>query len=556
MTHTTTRTLLVAFCALPVIAFYWAVITMSVNVPFQDDFDGLLEPVLHFHTHSTSLSEFWKLMFTQDDERRIVVDRLIATGIYQFTGQLNLRWMVNAGALNLLVLLGVIAAWFKNSNTRWLLFVPMPWFLFTIQFYETIFWAMIPFQHLAVFVWAILTLWLLSRGGTTYTVLAFATAVLTIFADVTGSFVLVAGALLLASTQRWKAAVVWLLAIGALVFYYFYGLEIPDYRPKFSENVTDPFRLIGILLALFGLWSDPGPLFPQSFREVVAIAVGVSSLSLVVVLFMKDALPLLRRRKILPKNQAFLWGSICFIGAVLVVLATGRAAEGLESIFQPRYRHMYICWLIFLYLLAVQYRPNWFQSKRSITGILVGAMLFGVNAYVSYWGELDRYRKVFLADAYQWFHNRALPSSPIYLALRERVDTIYEGVYEEGIYLPEKYPFATLPSAPVNGVANIEMSVSHGSLNFAVHDLKRKWGKNDGAYLILRSPEGEIQILPAHHPQRPWHRLLLDGSYYYPGAEIDRYATQFLHSKVYDVEVGVIEGKNQYRLLTGKQLRL
>lgn len=544
------------FCAIPVIIFFAAVFTMSVNVPFQDDFDGLLEPVLLLQTGQHSWGEFWNIIYTQDDERRVVVDRLIAYGIFKLTGQLNLKAMVIGGAFNLLVLLVVLYQWFKDTRTSWLFFLPIPWLLFNVQFYETVFWAMIPFQHLAVFIWAILTIWLLTRGSPASFAAAVLSAVLTIYADVSGNFILPAGALVLAARQNWRFLAIWLIIIGMVVWYYFSGLVIPEYRPKFSDNFSNPLLLVSVLTALFGIWADPGPTFPMILREGAALVAGIASLAFTLTVLVTTAGTLLKHKKPLDKNDAFLWGTICFTGIVLAVLASGRASEGLESVFKPRYRHMYVIWLVFIYLLAIRYYPRWFGSRLVKAGLLAGSVLFCLNAYIMYWGGLDRYRKTFLADAYQWYYNRSLPSSPIYLALRERVDEIYEGVYREKIYVPEKYPFASLPAAPVRGEAEIDLVRHEGSIEVTVKNTGRTMGKNDGAYVIFRAADGETHILPAYHTQRPLHRLLIDRSYYYPEARIDHYLNGYFRGTEFDIEVGVIEGENQYRLLTGKQLRL
>ncbi len=546
----------VAFCAIPIVIFFAAVFTMSVNVPFQDDFDGLLEPVLLLQTGQHSWGEFWNIIYTQDDERRIVVDRLIAYSIFKLTGELNLKAMVIGGALNLLVLLIVLYRWFKDTQTLWIFFLPIPWLLFNVQFYETVFWAMIPFQHLAVFIWAILTIWLLSRDSTAYFGAAVVTAVLTIYADVSGNFILPAGALVLAARQNWRFLGIWLIVIGIIVWYYFSGLVIPEYRPKFSDNFSNPFLLVSVLITLFGIWSDPGPTFPIILREGVSFLVGIAALFFTLTVLIRTVRPLLKHRMPLNKNDAFLWGSTCFTAIVLAVLASGRASEGLEAIFNPRYRHMYVIWMIFVYLLAIRYYPGLFRSGMVKAGLLAGSVLFCLNAYIMYWGGLDKYRKTFLSDAYQWYYNRSLPSSPIYLALRERVDEIYEGVYREKIYVPEKYPFAQLPAAPVKGEVEIDLIRHEGSVEVTVKGGGRKMAKNDGAYVIFRAADGETHILPAHHTQRPLHRLLIDRSYYYPEARIDPYVNGYFKAAEFDIEVGVIEGKNQYRLLTGKQLRL
>lgn len=556
MTARINRPLLLACCAAPIVIFLWAVFAMSTNTPFQDDFDALLEPVLLLHSQDFSWAAFWQALYQQDDERRIVVDRLIAYLLYTFNGELNLKLMVIGGALNLLIVPAVLYRWFKSTATSLVLMVPIVWALFNIQFYETIFWAMIPFQHLAVFVWAILTMWLLTRGTRATLLGALATGLLTIYADVSGNFILPAGLLALAAQYRWREAAIWLLVLGIVAGFYFTGLEMPAYRPKFSDNFSNPLQIVLVLITLFGIWADPGPTFPMLFREGLSLVLGLAGLIFVLQLLVKEVKNTVVRKNTLNKDSAFLWGTLGFITIVLLVLASGRASEGLETFFNPRYRHMYLFWIIFSYLLAVRYNPVWFRSSVVQSTLVAGSVLFCANAYLMYWGGLDKYRKTFLIDAYQWYHNRSLPSSPIYLSLRKRVDDIYEGVYKQGIYHPEKYPFETLPEAPVEGRIEVALHQADGGVDVSVANVARGMGKNDGAYLIFRADNGETHILPTYHRQRPLHRLLLDGSYYYPDAQMDRYATDYFKSKAFEVEVGIIEGKKQYRLITGKQLRL
>lgn len=543
-------------CILPIVIFYWVVGTMAVNVPFQDDFDGLLEPVLHLHRYKTTLSEWWQVLVTQDDERRIIVDRLAAYLTYLISGEINLKTIILTGAINVLVLIWVVFQWFRATRSSWLLFAAVPWLLFNIQYYQSILWAMIPLQHLAVFVWALLTMWLLSQNTPKSFLGGLFTAALTIGADVSGNMIIGAGIVVLAAQFRWKELAIWTVFVGILVACYLSGLVIPEYRPKFSDNFANPLQLLSILTALYGLWLDPGPGFPFSLREAVAIITGIGTLGYLIFLLYKAVNKMAADRLPMEREDAFLWGSLAFVGVVLVVLATGRAAVGIEAVFTSRYRHMYIILLLLLYMLSIRNYPNWFVSRKVQAAVVGLSVLFGLNATYGYWGEMDRFRKTLLADGYQWYHNRSLPSSPIYLSLRERVDEIYEGVYEEGIYTPADYPFSRLPEAPVEGNAEINLVSYEGNVDVEVPDFVRKGGKDDGAYVIFRSPEGETHILPAYHSVRPVYRWLQQGAYYYPGARIDRYGTAYFRSSLYDVEIGVIEGDRQYRLITGKQLRL
>src|SRR5690606_27731640 len=110
--------------------------------------------------------------------------------------------------------------------------------------------------------------------------------------------------------------------------------------------------------------------------------------------------------------------------------------------------------------------------------------------------------------------------------------------------------------APVEGNIEIDLFEPDGNVEVEIKNFRRKSGKNDGAYVIFRGDNDETHILPTFHSIRPVYRLMSEGSYYYPGALINRYGTAYFKSEVFDIEIGVIEGDRQYRLITGKQLRL
>ncbi len=550
------RYLLVVMALLPIGLFYWLVVGMSVNVPYQDDFDALLEPVWRLQSQPFSLADFWREMYTQDDERRIVMVRLAAFSLNEWTGELNMRHMIVLGASTLLVVVLVIGGWGKSSGVPLEGILPVVWMIFTIQFFEAVFWGMIPLQHVAVFVWTFLCIWLLTRGSRATFAGALIAGALAVFSDVSGNFVLPVGAVVLALQQRWKPLLAWGALMGALTGYYFAGLEVPEYRPGFTDSLADPFNMLKVLFSLFGLWADPGPTFPMDFRQGWVLILGLATLGLAGYLIISRGIRLIRTGQRPDRNEVFVWAGLLFIGIVLGVLAVGRASEGVASVFNPRYRHMYAFWMVFCYLLLWCSYPGKMRERTVVRGVWVVVFVLGVNAYYQYWGPLDRFRKVLLTDGYEWYHNRALPSSPIYLAMQERVDTLYEAVYAAGIYSGEQYPFAGLPGAPVTGAAVVEVRDFPDAIEVFIPDFERASGKDDGAYVILRSEE-EVHVLPAYQQQRPVYRLAGGGgSIYYPGAKTDALVKAFLKSPVLTIEIGVIDGPRQYRLQTGQQIRL
>src|SRR5690606_11453121 len=114
--------------------------------------------------------------------------------------------------------------------------------------------------------------------------------------------------------------------------------------PKFSDNFSNPLLLISIFTALFGIWADLGPQTPVLLRESMSVLLGILTIALIAYFLYKTIISLLQTKKPLHKDDAFIWGAIAFVAVVLATLAIGRASEGMESIFKPRYRHMYVFW--------------------------------------------------------------------------------------------------------------------------------------------------------------------------------------------------------------------
>ncbi len=156
-----------------------------------------------------------------------------------------------------------------------------------------------------------------------------------------------------------------------------------------------------------------------------------------------------------------------------------------------------------------------------------------------------------LTDAYAWKTNRAIPTTGIYLSLREAVDNSFINAQKAGVYNFPNFPFAGLPDAPEQGTAAVDITRDAGGYQFYTPEFERGFGKEDGAYLILESPQ-ETHILPMKNEHYALRWSLLRGKYYAPGARSGYMINQYLSAPRYDVKIGVIRGDEQYIMTTGK----
>lgn len=154
--------------ATPVMLFFvvWAITT--VNIPYQDDIDAILESTSAIAEGTGSIREFWSALSKQDDERRIVVVRLVACVMYWISGSIDFRMIALVGICSYLVFLKLVFAWFRSEpNLSLVLLLPVPYLLFSNFNYVALYQAMVPLQHIAVYVWGFASIWLVARNTRT-----------------------------------------------------------------------------------------------------------------------------------------------------------------------------------------------------------------------------------------------------------------------------------------------------------------------------------------------------------------------------------------------------
>ncbi|KAA6439970.1 hypothetical protein FEM33_09715 [Dyadobacter flavalbus] len=527
---------------------------MSVNVPYQDDVDAILGPVGQWATGVKGPVQLWEILTTQDDERRIIMVRLMAIISYSILGFLDFRIVAFFGIATYLVFLLLIFKWFKEENkVPFYLFLPVPFIIFTQVNFGALYQSMVPLQHIAVYVWAFASIWCLSRRTAFYFSLGIFFGLLSIFSDVTGVLILVVGALTLAVQREKLKFLIWVSLIAPPVILYFHNLVVPDFRPSMSDNLLHWDIMIAIVIAMPGMIADVFPRLPDDKRIWIALVSGLIILGFVSYEFIYLIKKVLYGKSDVSLNEIWIWGCIIFLLLTFTAFAFGRAAEGTKSILLNRYKHMFLFWGVLTYLLFL--KTSWIKGSYKKAGfICLGlSILYFVNGYFQVWGELDFFRKIILADAYGWSKNRVVPSAPIYLSVKSVVDPMYENCLNHGTYRFPDLPFTDLTKIPVRGYTHVEVN-SGQFISVLVPEFKRKSGFDDGAYVILKSRKN-MHVLPAQNPQSSLFGLLTTGQFYQGYASSYPLLNQYLTAnEEYEVILGVIDGGNKYLLTTGKRI--
>ncbi|MCF0074330.1 hypothetical protein LZD49_27855 [Dyadobacter sp. CY261] len=541
-------------CITPAVIFFtvWAITT--VNFPFQDDIDAILESTATIAEGPVSLREFWSAVSKQDDERRIVVVRLVACLVYWASGAVDFRVVAFAGICSYLVFLKLVLAWFRSErNPPLALFLPVPYLLFSNFNYAALYQAMVPLQHIGVYVWGFASIWLISRNTRVGVMCGFALGVLAIYSDVTGIFIGPVVALMLLASRRWVAATCCILLFASVTIFYFRGLAVPDFRPTLYQNLSSWRDMLLMAIAMPGMMADVLLEKSETSRLAYATIAGVASLSLVGSSTWQFGKKLLRGRHAITPGQWWLAGCILFLLITFIAFAFGRAAYGAHSILLSRYKHMFTFWAVFNYLLLLQLPAFRRLLSRHLLILQAGALVYFGASYFQTWGDMMYLRKTILIDAYGWTKNREFPSAPIYLAVKKTVDSIFENALKNRIYQFPDLPFEDLRQADVRGLSDIVVRTT----DFIVVGVEApvfRCAPDDGIYLIIHSND-EMHVLPMRMRRSSFLSFLRTGRYYGGYCESMGMLRQYLcKNKKYKLTLGVISGPNRYLLTTGKEV--
>ncbi|PKK34654.1 hypothetical protein BWI96_21195 [Siphonobacter sp. SORGH_AS_0500] len=216
--------------------------------------------------------------------------------------------------------------------------------------------------------------------------------------------------------------------------------------------------------------------------------------------------------------------------------------DGPDAVLISRYKHIGFIWLILISILIFTHLKSNYIQLGSKIWLGISLCIFGFS-YFEYLAPLDFYYKERNTDIYGWQHNRALPSSPIYVSLKSAVDTITEQAIASGIYqLPEPY-FFDQPYQVDSSRFPLNVDYNDSILSFHNETYTRNTGKNDGAYIVLKSAT-QNHIIPGRQKRFSLKSYLFSmGNKYYANGFTGSFSAAYLSpDQVYDIYIVTIEG--------------
>jgi hypothetical protein len=224
------KTLIAALVvAIPPIFFYTVLFRKSLNIPFLDDYDALLNFMNEFVQLRTISARTSYILADQHGEIKLFFMQGLACLQFYLAGHIDFR--VLSAIANGSVLFMAILLWkmFLPTNrdfaSRLAWFIPVPWLIFQLQYYEALNFATVGLQHVVGLVFSLGAIYLLVRGERWAFFNAAGFLILAVASDGDGLLLIPLGLLILILARRHARAVGWLIVSAGCIAAYAYRYD-------------------------------------------------------------------------------------------------------------------------------------------------------------------------------------------------------------------------------------------------------------------------------------------------------------------------------------------
>jgi hypothetical protein len=379
---------LAILASLAVIAIYaFRVLSMSLNIPFRDDFQDILIFVVEFNQASGVIDGLSALLH-QHADHLTASSRLIYYLVYLLEGEVNFRTLTVLAHIGLIVL-----AWLfylqidSDSRLRPLYLVCLLLLLFHPRAYGLVIWPMACFQWYFSFYYVLASLYFLGRGGPGSYAAAVVTAVLASFTMSTGQLVWFLGILGILQRRGDPAyafrslLTVWLCtaAVVLVVFHAIYEPVTP-LRALLEYAFDKPLVIVQAFLAMLGSAVGMGSLLWSQVLGAAALALSAGLL----VRGVKSGI-----------NASHLFLVYCVASIGIIVLGRAFFAAAFEMPFatvvlNPRYSFASIMlWAILFVLIVNQLRID---GLGKMAGLVIACAALNICLYVVFMPALEKHQ--------------------------------------------------------------------------------------------------------------------------------------------------------------------
>jgi hypothetical protein len=258
----------------PILAFIYALISYSVNIPWLDDFE--VGPVaLYRWLQEVEFQKKMAIIWAPNNEHRVVTLKLLVLFNYYVLGQLNFKWMILQSHLYLIPLFIVIWKTLPKSN-RVLFFLPVPYLFLNFQYYLSTYWMISSVQHNLVIGFGALAMYCLSKNSTRRFWLALGCTLMACLSNSDGLFFIPIGALVLLLQQRLRGLLIWLMLLSSAIVLFFWKYPSMNYHESgINYFYQHPLESLNGFFVFMGGGFDFWYREQTSFRLIETAFVGI-----------------------------------------------------------------------------------------------------------------------------------------------------------------------------------------------------------------------------------------------------------------------------------------
>ena len=235
---------------IPPIAFYVLVVRSLTGLPVADDYDSVLQFLLLWKKGS-GISHVIQIVTYQHNEYRLMFENAVVGVQYAILGHTNFKELAILGDLfviPLFVLLYLI--WRECDRPRGytlLVFVPVSWILFQLQYASTLNNAT-ALQTIPVIVFALLTCFLATKTSRIAFLGTLLSLLLCIASSGNGLLMILVGVIFYLQRREYKRFVTWcaVSTIAFLIYYHGYDFTISGSQAPVNNNVVSLFKHISL----------------------------------------------------------------------------------------------------------------------------------------------------------------------------------------------------------------------------------------------------------------------------------------------------------------------
>ncbi|AWB09766.1 hypothetical protein TDSAC_0390 [Thermodesulfobium acidiphilum] len=247
------------FTAVPIIFYLWIILRFTVNMPWWDDYDAVLNWINRFISHQNNFNYLISMLFEQHNEHRILFDRIFILFNYYVFGSINFIFLNYIGYLGLFAIFGLMLWLSVKNGVSGIYLLPIPFLTFSLCQYELISFAMASMQQYWQLFFCLIAIILITKNEdikTSYLVLSLLFSIIASFTGAGGLIVFPTTLIYLIIYKRGiKNIIIW-LSISILTFiFYFVILQYHQTAIGIASHqfvVEHPLKYIAYIFCFIG----------------------------------------------------------------------------------------------------------------------------------------------------------------------------------------------------------------------------------------------------------------------------------------------------------------